>query len=186
LVGVPGEIPVDGDARRLWAHAVGALDPAARSVLLSCRVLVVDDEEDIRTALAESLGAYLQGVEVLRAETGPSALAMMAHTPVDVVVSDYKMPGMNGLDFLAAVRKLRPKVIRLMLTAYPELPLAQKAVNDQHVHSFLTKPVDTEVLVGQVADALLQALRERLRDSLEHSQDQMLREVMALLAARGP
>lgn len=175
-----------GDPAVLWQRAVASLDASARDLLFSFRVLLVDDDPELLAAVQRHLQESLPGVAMVAAESGPQALGLLQALPVDVVVSDYMMPGMDGLALLGRVRTQRPDAVLLMLTATADLGVAQKAVNDEHVHSFLTKPVDPDLLVRQVADALLRVLRHRLRDQMLAAQDRALAEVMGLLRRPGP
>jgi response regulator RpfG family c-di-GMP phosphodiesterase len=80
-------------------------------------LLIVDDEPDILAAFKALIEATL-GVRVLTAASGPEGLEVLEREPVAVVVSDFKMPGMDGITFLAEVRRLHPAARRLMFTAY--------------------------------------------------------------------
>lgn len=120
------------------------------------RILVVEDEEDIRELLAELLSSSLDNVVVEARPDGPSALRAIAANPPDLIITDFKMPGMNGLDFLAHVRLQLPNVPAILVTAFPDLELAVRAINEARVQSFLQKPVDpTQVLrvVGGILSA---------------------------------
>lgn len=109
------------------------------------RLLVVDDEPDI----LRSVKAYLEGalgIEVLTATSGLDGLALLRASPVDLVISDFLMPGMNGLQFLAAAMELRPGVPRIMLTAFPDLDLVAKALRQAGISMFLIKPIQPAAL----------------------------------------
>jgi two-component system NtrC family sensor kinase len=113
------------------------------------RVLAVDDEADI----LRSMKLYLEnalGVEVATATSGLEGLELLRSTEVGVVVSDFMMPGMNGLQFLAAARALKPQVPRIMMTAFPDIALATQALQQAHIAQFLTKPVQPSALEDAV------------------------------------
>ena len=133
------------------------------------RILVVDDEHDILTAL----GAFLEGalgVEVVRAESGKAALAALGKQPVDLVISDFRMPQMNGLEFLQQVQAKYPGIPRVMLTAFPDMELAIRALNETHIEQFLTKPVDPERLAAVAQKILERSRREKAgRAALERA-----------------
>lgn len=121
------------------------------------RVLVLDDDPDIVATIATTLEEFLPDVEVLQAGHPREALETMHSVSVDVVIVDYRLPGMDGLEFIHAAKRLSPQAPRIMLTAYPDLDLAIRAINQGRVHHFLNKPVaHTELL-----DIVDQALQER-------------------------
>ena len=114
-------------------------------------ILVVDDEEDILLTLR----AFLEGVmgaKVVTARSGAEALEKMAKAkePFDLVISDYRMPAMDGLHFLRRAGEMRPEAPRVLLTAYPDTRLAIDAVNQARIVRFLTKPIDPDKLQGVV------------------------------------
>jgi CheY-like chemotaxis protein len=118
-------------------------------------VLCVDDEAlglSVRKLLLE-----FNGYRVFTAENGPNALTLFAAEPIDLVVLDYKMPGMNGDVVAERMKRLKPAVPILMLSAYVDLPRETLALVDKYV----TKGEPPQVLLGAVA-ALLNA-RQNLR-----------------------
>lgn len=117
-------------------------------------ILVVDDEEDIRHVLRDTIEAYIDGVQVMTAANGNEALKLLKDTNVELIITDYKMPGMNGLQFLEAARRLVPNVPRILITAYPDLELAVKAINEEHISSFIPKPLTRENVVQTVSSIL--------------------------------
>lgn len=124
------------------------------------RILVVDDEPDIRLALATYLEAALSA-EVVQASGGDEGLAAMAAKPADLVMSDFRMPGMDGLQFLAACSQRWPDVPRLMMTAYADMQLAIRSVNETKVSRFITKPVQPEQLAATLRQILSESRRAR-------------------------
>jgi DNA-binding NtrC family response regulator len=83
------------------------------------RLLILDVEPRILSALRRSLRR--EPYEVFTAETAAEALRILASEPIDLVLSDHKMPGASGLQFLAEVRARRPQAARLLITGWPEL-----------------------------------------------------------------
>ena len=127
------------------------------------KVLVVDDELDIREALQELL--ELIDLEVVTASSGREALELMGlmGDELRLIVSDYRMPGMDGLEFLAKAEKLRPKVARVLVTAYAETTLAVRAVNEARIARFLSKPIEPALMEGMVKELIAAGQAERNR-----------------------
>ncbi|WP_229213310.1 MULTISPECIES: EAL domain-containing protein [unclassified Duganella] len=115
------------------------------------RLLLVDDEPNILAALKRLLRA--DQYQIFTAGDGPQGLALLAQQPVDVIVSDQRMPGMLGADFLRKARELAPDTIRIMLSGYTELQSVTDAVNEGAIYKFLTKPWEDEQLRGHIAEA---------------------------------
>jgi two-component system, probable response regulator PhcQ len=103
-------------------------------------ILVVDDEEAIRKALRLSLER--EGYSVYAAAGGEEALAWLAKNEVQVIISDNMMPKMSGIDFLSIARDRYPHTCRIILTAYADMDLAVRAINDGAIYRFLEKPWD--------------------------------------------
>lgn len=126
-------------------------------------VLLVDDDPDIRATMQAFLRGAMREVRLLSAASGPEALEVLARERVDVIITDFRMPGMDGLVFLDRAKAIAPSAIRLMLTAYPDVELAKKAINDEAVVKFLTKPIEPPALAAALRQALdAAAAREAL------------------------
>lgn len=104
-------------------------------------VLVVDDEPDIRAYLTRVLKQAIPSVRVVTASNGKEGLAALAQNPVDLIVSDQRMPEMDGVAFLALAAKSAPSVPRVLLTGFADVSVAMRAVNEGHISLFLQKPV---------------------------------------------
>lgn len=102
------------------------------------RVLLVDDEEEVLQGLALALRG--RGYQLRFATSAAAALDLLAREPVDVVVTDYQMPGTDGLELLRQVTDRFPDTARLMLTGRAELTVAVDAINEGLIHRFLKKP----------------------------------------------
>jgi DNA-binding NtrC family response regulator len=131
------------------------------------KVLVVDDELNIRTALAKLLAQA--GHVTLTAENGEQALGLLEDEPADLVITDLKMVGGDGLDVLRAVKQRWPESEVILLTAYGTIDSAVEAMK-LGAYDYLTKPVDPERLVHLVGKALEhKALRDEVRQLRERA-----------------
>jgi len=108
------------------------------------RVLFVDDEPRILEGLRRMLRPQRHEWETAFAPGGEAALALMEASPFDVIVSDMRMPGMDGAALLSRVRDQYPQVVRIVLSGHTELASALRAV--PVAHQFLAKPCDAEML----------------------------------------
>jgi EAL domain-containing protein (putative c-di-GMP-specific phosphodiesterase class I) len=116
------------------------------------RVLFVDDEPSVTSAFRVLLRRA--PYEVLVANSARDALALLAQTQVDVVVSDMDMPDMGGSEFLARVRSHHPKTTRVVLSGRAKLEDTIHAINDAAVFRFLVKPCPPAELIKCIEDAL--------------------------------
>lgn len=108
------------------------------------KILLVDDEASILTALNRAL--FEEPYQVQTAASAEQALEMMQTQQFKVVISDERMPGMQGSEFLARIRDCHPDAIRILLTGHATLAAAMKAVNQGEIYRFFTKPWDdTEI-----------------------------------------
>jgi DNA-binding NtrC family response regulator len=129
-------------------------------------VLLVDDDARLLAALRRTL--HYEPYELLLAESADAALRLLSTTPVDVLVTDQRMPGMSGAEFLARVRAEHPHVVSIMLTGHADLATAISAINAGEVYRFFTKPCDAPALAAAIRQALqLKALIRQSRRLLE-------------------
>jgi response regulator RpfG family c-di-GMP phosphodiesterase len=141
-------------------------------------LLCVDDEPNILSALRRVFRP--QGYEVLVANGGTEGLDILQQQTVDVVISDMRMPVMNGAEFLSRVAEGWPQVMRLLLTGYAEMDAAIQAINAGHIYGYYNKPwEDTELRLG-VENALKQKRLAEERDRLLAQLEQRNRELKAL------
>ncbi len=117
-------------------------------------VLIVDDEPDVLDTLKDLVEQSLPGTQVLTASNGREGLEILDAERVDLVMSDFRMPGMDGLEFLFQARRMRPQVPRIMITAFGDNDLAQRAVLEAVVDEFLAKKMSPGDLAGKI-EALL-------------------------------
>jgi len=117
------------------------------------RVLLVDDEPSVRNGLQRVLRK--EKYQLVTAQDADEAFTMLRSQPIDVVISDQNMPGMQGTEFLALVRLSYPDTIRMMLTGQACLEVAIKAINEGQIYRFFTKPcnhVDLAVTIRQALE----------------------------------
>lgn len=124
-------------------------------------ILLVDDEADLLAALRSSLRRY--PLRVLTAGSAAQALALLGEEPVDLIVSDERMPGVSGTELLAVVRQQYPQVVRIMLSGHVSVATALRAINDGEVYRLLTKPCHPADLAQTILNAL------QTRDLARHS-----------------
>jgi len=114
-------------------------------------VLLLDDEENILRALARVLRR--DGYRILMATRAQDAFELLAKHDVQVILSDQRMPEMNGTEFLSRVKDLYPETIRIVLSGYTDLKSVTDAINKGAIYKFLTKPWDDELLRQDIAQA---------------------------------
>ena len=114
-------------------------------------LLIVDDEPNILTALSRLLRR--ESFQILTAVSPGEAFEQLAKHPVQVILSDQRMPEMSGTDFFARVRQLYPDTIRIVLTGYTDLDSVTGAINRGAIYKFLTKPWDDDQLREQIREA---------------------------------
>ena len=135
------------DDKRLPAHLL-ARQARQRTLLL------VDDEENIIASLRRLLRR--DGYHIITASSGAQGLQRLAENKVDVILSDQRMPGMTGVEFLRRAKELYPETVRMSLSGYTELQSITDAINEGSIYKFLTKPWDDERLRGHVNEAFRQ------------------------------
>jgi ActR/RegA family two-component response regulator len=147
------------------------------------RILFVDDEPKILQALERHLGGKFEMRTAPSPEQGLQSLVQDG--PFAVVVSDFRMPGMNGIQFLSEVKRVNADTVRVMLTGQADLNTAIAAVNEGSIFRFLTKPCPAEALTAALDSAveqhrLITSERELLEKTLSGS-IKVLTEVLSLV-----
>jgi response regulator RpfG family c-di-GMP phosphodiesterase len=164
------------------AHAESTAPPQAAP---SAVVLCVDDEPNILSALKRTLRG--DGLRVLTAGSGREALEILGSEPIDIVVADMRMPGMDGADLLEQVHARWPTSIRLLLTGHADTSAAVAAINRGRIFRYLTKPWDDAELRATVRQGLdirhLEQERQRL-EALTSQQNLDLRDANEHLERR--
>ena len=129
---------------------------------MKLRILFVDDEPKVLQGLQRMLRPMQQEWEMAFSESGKEALEILEKEPFDVVVSDMRMPGMDGAQLLNEVNKRYPKTVRFILSGHSDREMILKSVGP--THQYLTKPSDPEALKAVLKRAL--ALRELLNNEV--------------------
>lgn len=129
-------------------------------------IVLVDDEEMVLTSLQSFLNLETD-YEVKSFKNPEEALGFIKENDVDLVVSDYLMPEMDGITFLGEVRKIRPDVPRVILTGYADKENAIKAINEVGLFQYIEKPWDNDDLLiivrnGLERSQLLKKLQEKI------------------------
>lgn len=148
-------------------------------------VLLVDDEESILNSLRRLLRG--QPYEVLLAASAAQALEIMATQPVDLIMSDARMPVMDGATLLAETHRLYPATSRILLTGYADLTMIIKAINEGQIHRYISKPWNDEEMLLVLRQSLehQHSDRERLRlEQLTRQQNDQLKALNATLEKR--
>jgi len=139
-----------------------------------CSLLIVDDEPYILPTLTALLaGQY----EIHTADCAEAAQAVFAQHPIDLILTDQKMPRMTGIQLLEWVRENHPRTVRLLMTGYAELDDAIDAINRGQVYHFLLKPWRPEELLQILRNAAEKRLLENSRDQLIEQLQQLNREL---------
>ncbi len=125
------------------------------------RVLLVDDEPHVTEALKRVLRE--EAYDIRTASSARTALQILAREAVDVVVSDERMPGMSGSEFLATVRRSYPNTVRILLTGHANLEAAVRAINEGEIYRFLTKPCKEADLTRAIEHALRRKEQEQVQ-----------------------
>ena len=114
-------------------------------------LLIVDDEASILSAMHRLFRH--EKYRIFTAQTSTEAFEILAQQPVQVIISDQRMPSMTGTEFFSRVRQLYPETIRIILSGYTELASVMDAINQGAIYKFLTKPWDDDQLKEQVREA---------------------------------
>ncbi len=129
-------------------------------------IVIVDDEEMVLTSLSSFLKLETD-FNVVTFVSAKEAIAYIEKNPIDVVISDYLMPEMDGMTFLAKVRHIQPEVPRIILTGYADKENAIKAINEVGLFQYIEKPWDNEDILIILRNALEKnALMKKLQQKI--------------------
>ncbi|ARU32199.1 two-component system response regulator [Sulfuriferula sp. AH1] len=151
----------------------------------SATLLFVDDESNILASLKRLFRPF--GYRILTAESGAQGLEILAREAVDLVISDMRMPEMNGAQFLEKVREGWPETVRILLTGYAEIGATIDAINKGQIYRYIAKPWEDSEIVLAVRQALeLKALAQEKRrlEDLTLAQNEELKNLNVTLEER--
>lgn len=147
-------------------------------------ILCLDDEENILSALKRVFRK--EPYQVVTTTSAAEALALLESQPIDLIISDHRMPEMEGTVFLARAKALKPQTARLMLSGYADMQAAMDAINACEVHRFIAKPWNDDDLRLTVRQALRQgevmALNRELADLVKQQNQEMFEATRTLEA----
>ena len=115
-------------------------------------LLFVDDEPGILSALRRLFRPH--GYRILIAESGEQGLAILEENEVDLVISDMRMPVMDGAAFLKQVRQRWPDITRILLTGYADITSTVSAINEGEIYRYIAKPWDDNEIITIVREAI--------------------------------
>ncbi|MGY6275491.1 response regulator [Methylomonas sp. MgM2] len=145
-------------------------------------ILLVDDEVNVLKALSRVLKQY----RLTTADSGEEALLLARGETFDLVISDYRMSGLNGVEFLIRFKRIQPDAIRMILTGYADLEGAQQAINEAEVFRFINKPWSNIEILSAVENGLAHRrvlMENRALADQVRTQQSLLDEKEAILRA---
>jgi len=157
----------------LFNHTAVAASPVKTEP--AKRLLLVDDERNILSALNRLLrrDAY----QLFCCESAAEGLQILAQQPVDVIISDQRMPVMTGVEFLREARLRYPETVRIISSGYADFQYIADAINEGAIYKFLSKPWDDEQLRQSIADAFqykaMQDENRRLSKELQNRNQEL-------------
>ncbi len=116
-------------------------------------ILIVDDDPALLQALPEALSLRIEGLTIDTSDSAKTALEQIANTDYDAIITDIKMPGMDGLALLTRIKELRPDTPTLLITGHGEHDLAVQALRGG-AYDFIQKPIEREYLVASLRRAI--------------------------------
>lgn len=138
-------------------------------------LLFVDDEESILNSLRRLF--YKAPHRILATASAQKALRLVETEPVALVISDHRMPEMEGTKLLSRIREIKPDAVRIMLTGYADMHAAHEAINESQVYRFIAKPWNDDDLRLTVREALRRYDLMKLNRELTDSVKQLRREL---------
>lgn len=131
--------------------------------MTNCKILFVDDDIIILNSVTR-LMRKLSDIEIITSTSATQAFSILKNDTIDIVVSDFLMPEINGVDFLIHAKQEYPLLITLLLTGQATIPDVQKAINEAELFSFIVKPWNSDEFLEQIQKACQEAKRKKLQN----------------------
>lgn len=124
------------------------------------KILIVDDERLVNRALERTFNRNrLFKSDISLAYDARSALDELEQKKFDLVISDFKMPGMNGIDLLVNIMDKFPETVRILITGFSDINVASEAANRAKVHEYIEKPWDNDEMLQTIHKALIRNVK---------------------------
>jgi len=145
-------------------------------------ILVVDDEVSVLNAVYRVFRK--EGYQILRSDNPADALKLLNEHVCHIIISDYRMPEMDGVTFLREAMNIRPDAIRMILSGYADSSTIISAINDGGIYKFLTKPWEDDILKSEVRYAIeryeLQSVNKKLLEDVKRQNEELKKTNMLL------
>ena len=144
-------------------------------------LLIVDDKKEILSTIKR---LFKREFTVFTASSGSESLSILKQENIAVILSDQRMPGMDGVTFLDKSRQIKPETIRILITGYADIDASINAVNTAKIYQYVSKPFEPDELLllvrGAVKQFNLKLQNEKLRDELKVANDRLSQENIRL------
>ncbi len=148
------------------------------------KLLCVDDERNVLRALERIF--MDDDYEIITAGSGEEGLALFGENPdIQVVISDYRMPGMNGVEFLRQICEKHPDTVRIVLSGYADTASVVSAINEGQIYKFVSKPWSDEELRQTVAKAVESFAMHRQNQEMARELERLKQELAELKSRIG-
>ena len=117
---------------------------AAFKKLENLRTLLIDDDELVRDSLSMTFKA--KGCHLLAVETGETGLQALQEDSIDIIICDYRLPGINGLEFFKQIKESHPDRVKILITAYGDNGISMQA-SELGVHDVIMKPFSIDAII---------------------------------------
>ena len=117
-------------------------------------ILIVDDDVDVLLTLSDSLQRLIPGVRIYPAESAAEALEYLRMHAVDLVITDYRMPGLTGIELIETMRQGNAMPLTILMTGHPSAGLEYRALHESHFAAIFTKPFEGEAMAAKVIELL--------------------------------